>query len=318
MSEPKLWASEEPGAHLDWIEFVVPPEPSAEDEAPEYSRHVRANVSFLLSNWTCIYGAGCPSVLIKGVNTDTGCCQIGVHVNDAELKRVRGYVDQLTPEDADNWAAIRERWYRRDAGGDDDAKRKTMTRQGACIMHNRAGGPAGKSGCALHHLATRLGVHPAETKPDICWQIPIDYDEEYDDNAEVMRVLVSGSSGSNWGEPHWNKSSGHPGYWCTETPDAYVGRDPVYKSSEYELRKLMGDRVYEALCGELERVTPRWSMPGEVANGGHKMIPLMVLDRIQMWGKEKDKTKDYEEALDYLLDNNSSGQYNEALNSLNE
>ena len=59
---------------------------------------------------------------------------------------------------------------------DEDGERKTRTvdvdGQSACIFHNRTDFAAG-AGCALHALALREGQHPLETKPDVCWQLPI-------------------------------------------------------------------------------------------------------------------------------------------------
>ena len=40
------------------------------------------------------------------------------------------------------------------------------------MFHNRADFHAG-AGCALHALAFVHGQHPLETKPDVCWQLPI-------------------------------------------------------------------------------------------------------------------------------------------------
>ena len=44
--------------------------------------------------------------------------------------------------------------------------------QEACIFHNRADFHLG-AGCALHALALAEGRNPLETKPDVCWQLPI-------------------------------------------------------------------------------------------------------------------------------------------------
>ena len=59
---------------------------------------------------------------------------------------------------------------------DDDGERKTRTLtvdgQQACVFHNRADFHTG-AGCALHGLALQQGRNPLETKPDVCWQLPI-------------------------------------------------------------------------------------------------------------------------------------------------
>lgn len=285
----EIWPSDQLGADpTDWIEFNVPP------KANEEARIVRANVSFLLSNWTCIFGQGCPSVLITGMDPDIGCCQIGVHISDDEYKRVKGFVEQLGPDDADNYEEIRKRWHRHDKD-EDGYTRKTVVHHGACILANRPEGRAGKlgkTGCSLHHLAAKLGVHYAETKPDICWQIPLSYEESWDEDREIMLVTLSGTPGHSWGSTYSDEDK-YPGYWCVETADAYVHSKPVYASNEYELRKLMGDAPYAVLVAQLEKIQAsggrRTPMPGETANGGRKLIPLMVSNRLHVWEQGRNK-----------------------------
>ena len=59
---------------------------------------------------------------------------------------------------------------------DEEGERKTMVveydGQSACIFHNRNDFHLG-AGCALHALAYVLEKNPLETKPDVCWQLPI-------------------------------------------------------------------------------------------------------------------------------------------------
>jgi hypothetical protein len=73
---------------------------------------------------------------------------------------------------------------------------------------------------------------------------------------------------------------GHMGYWCVDTPDAYRGTRPVYRSMERELRRGMGDAGYERMVELLEEIGERrYPMPGELKNGRRPMIPLLVEQR---------------------------------------
>ena len=73
----------------EWIEFVDPAD----------AEHViRADLTWLLSRWTCVFGRACHGIL-KG-RPDEGCCSHGAFFTDADdEKRVRQAVKRLTPRD---------------------------------------------------------------------------------------------------------------------------------------------------------------------------------------------------------------------------
>ena len=93
---------------------------------------------------------------------------------------------------------------------DDEGERKTMVveydGQSACIFHNRPdfappnGG--GGAGCALHALAFVLEKNPLETKPDVCWQLPIRRTfrtVKRPDGSEYTEVSISEYDRRGWG-----------------------------------------------------------------------------------------------------------------------
>jgi hypothetical protein len=256
---------------VDWLTFPDPGDPH---------HQFRVNVSFLLSNYECIFGRGCPGVLSSEVTADVGCCPRGVtFMGEEDFAHVSEMVEQLRAEDCDNIEHVRDRgWYQSSSKG---KPYKTRKLGGACIFDNRIGGPAGKPGCAFHHLAARRGIHPAETKPFICWTIPLNFSAELpEEPGGPTTTIVSAFTADAWGgtndadEPD---GRGHVGYWCVETPDAYRGASPVYRSLEHELRKGMGDAAYELMAKLLEEVErPRFPMPGRIRNGGLPMIPQLV------------------------------------------
>ena len=128
----------------------------------------RCDLTWLTSNWTCIFGRGCQGIYAG--RPDDGCCTLGAHFSDDDdEKRVAGWVEKLNPERLGvPQGGPRKRWTETD----EDGARKTRVHKGACIFLNRPGFPGG-AGCALHALALRKGVHFVETKPDVCWQLPI-------------------------------------------------------------------------------------------------------------------------------------------------
>lgn len=302
------WPNDRPGASTDWIEYTLSGRSGTDGED---LLRFRVNVSFLLSKWTCIFGQGCPSVLLTGATKDTGCCQIGVHMKKGqEYKRVKHYVNQLTGDDCDNIDSIHTRGFAYRETDEDQVEQgyKWHTRvvDGACIMSNRAGGATGKVGCALHALANRLDIHPSETKPDICWQIPVAISEEYDENLNQTTVTIDGTSGHVWGHST-TSSSDSPGWWCVESPEAYVADDMVFRTNQYEISKQIGDDAYaeleKRLLAIIEAGGRRYPMPGEVVHNGQPLIPIMVKARIDEWGEtgEVDKLRRSQQDLPSIL-----------------
>jgi hypothetical protein len=142
-----------------WVEFADP-----EDSSQVF----RCDLTWLTSRWTCIFGQGCCGIYAD--RPEDGCCTLGAHFSDKDdEKRVKRWVKELTPE---SWQFHDEGRGKRWIETDDEGDRKTAVHEGACIFLNRPGF-AGGEGCALHGLALRTGRHFVETKPDVCWQLPL-------------------------------------------------------------------------------------------------------------------------------------------------
>jgi hypothetical protein len=131
-----------------------------------------------------------------------------------------------------------------------DKDRKTRMVDNSCIFLNRVGheapGYTGSFGCVLHHLAQKEGVHFVETKPDVCWQLPIRRSFE---NREVGDQTVSITVIGEYERKAWGDGGEDFDWYCTGNTDAHVGAEPVYKSNKVELQTLMGLAGY----AELER-----------------------------------------------------------------
>jgi hypothetical protein len=203
------------------------------------------DLTFILSRYRCIWGAGCPDIRLEG--TARGCCAEGVEIykgdGDAagreDLQMIRRRVAQLTDEDWQN----RDVGLRR-GGRDPWAKARfkrgsahTRLHRGACIFHNREDHPAG-AGCALHLAALRRGEDPIDWKPAVCWQIPLFF--ESDDSKRTTTVRATRTA--DWGE------EGILDWWCTEQEETYGGDQPVYVTMAAELRRVCGHDVYDELA----------------------------------------------------------------------
>ena len=131
----------------------------------------------------------------------------------------------------------------------EDGERKTRVVDGACIFHNSVDF-AGGYGCALHHQAGRAGVHFVETKPDVCWQLPLRRtfrDVTRQDETTYTEVSIGEYDRRGWGP------GGHDLDWyCTGNTEAHVGSEPVYVSSATELIALMGQAGYDQLAAACE------------------------------------------------------------------
>jgi hypothetical protein len=219
----------------DWLEFVDPADPES---------LVRADLTWLLSSWTCIYGRGCEGI-VEG-RAEDGCCTHGAfYSDDADEQRVEGFANRLT---ADRWqyAEMAEVSGISEVDElDGDAARRTRTVDGACIFLNRAGFSGG-AGCALHALAERCGLHPLRTKPDVCWQLPVRRTQEHVSRPDDAQILVT--SIGEFDRRGWGPGGADLHWWCTSAPTAHVGSEPLYLAYAAELTELLGEPAYAELA----------------------------------------------------------------------
>ncbi|QHB99807.1 hypothetical protein EK0264_05610 [Epidermidibacterium keratini] len=220
----------------EWIEFFDP-------DNPEHL--IRADLTWLTSRWTCIFAAGCHGIIAG--RADQGCCNHGAYFSDDDdRKRVKRYVALLTP---DNWAnhpgrAVRKSdWIETDEL-EGEQRPKTKTVDGVCVFHNPLGSEAGY-GCALHNLAGTLGKHPLETKPDVCWQLPVRRTQEWitrPDDSQILLSTIEEYDRRGWGEGGLDLD-----WYCTSSPEAHVGAEPLYLTYGPELTELLGEAAYRQL-----------------------------------------------------------------------
>ncbi|MCH8613890.1 hypothetical protein [Arsenicicoccus dermatophilus] len=260
-----------------WIEF---PDPA------DAEQRFRCDLTWLTSRWTCIFGDGCPGIYEE--RPDDGCCTLGAHFTDEEdVARVRRVASQLTDdrwelrpvgvttggagqtgdgEAADGVEESLPAWLDRE-----DGDLKTRVVDGACIFLNRLGFPGGQ-GCSLHQWAIAQGEAPHTVKPDVCWQLPIRRSYrtvEMPDDTSYLEVSIGEFDRRGWGP------GGHDLDWyCSGNPEAHVGREPVYRSAEGELRELMGDLAYDELVIRCEAHLA--TVRAARSTGARTLLPLLV------------------------------------------
>ena len=218
----------------EWVEFTDPADPE---------HLIRADLTWLCSSWTCIFGRGCRGI-VPG-RPDDGCCSHGAFFSDtADAKRVRAAAAELTP-DIWQYYGVHKKLYVRDSVGDDHDRRRTRTVGGACVFLNRPGFSGG-AGCALHLLALRTGRHPVETKPDVCWQLPIRREQQWVDRPDQTRILLS--TITEFDRRSWGEGGHDLHWWCTSSRDAHTGGEPLYVSYATELTTLLGAKGYDELA----------------------------------------------------------------------
>ena len=231
---------------------------------PKRKKHVwHFDVTYLTSAHMCIYGAGCQGVLTeRAPDQAEGCCSYGAHSSDA---KDRNHVEKVAAKlTEDDWQFLKKGrkkgvWAKVGKG-----EHRTRLVDDACIFLNRPGFAAGP-GCALHVYAMRTGVHHSDVKPEVCWQVPLRNIETHDEDAEdgVVHHRLTEFARHGWGD-----GGAEFAWWCTEAPEAFVGREPVYRSSEIEIRKMVGDELYESVAAYLDtrlaERTPPVPHPAEV------------------------------------------------------
>jgi hypothetical protein len=242
----------------DWFEFPNP---------LDTSEIFKCDLTWLTSNWNCTFGSGC-----KGIDKalpDHGCCSDGAYYFDAsDEKRVTQAARRLTKEDWQNFAIARKgrKFNISEIGLDKDRKTKKINK--TCIFFNERSFGDKNFGCALHHLAIREGVHFKETKPDICWQLPLRRSWESRDVGDTnIDVVVIGE----YTRKSWGAGGEDLDWYCTSNSEAHTSSVPVYISQKTELIALMNEPAYQILKEKCDLVIESRE------NRKLRSLPLFVL-----------------------------------------
>jgi hypothetical protein len=216
----------------------------------------RCDLTWLTSRWACIFGEGCQGIYAD--RPDDGCCTLGAHFADEDdERRVGKAVKQLKSSQwqykkdgrAGGWVELEEPDH---VAEGELPGRKTRTVDGACIFLNRPGFPGG-AGCALHVLALSQNRSFVETKPDVCWQLPLR--RQFRTITRTDESTYTEVSIGEYGRDGWGPGGHDLDWYCSSNTDAHHGRIPVYLENRAELVALMGPAGYELLvrfCRDFE------------------------------------------------------------------
>ena len=231
-----------PADSHEWVSF----------DDPDEERTWLFDVTFMASAWMCIFGQGCQGVLTGPTpELAQGCCSYGAHfTGKKDARNVERAAAELTP---DLW-----QFHKQGQKGvvkklADGALGPRLV-DGACIFLTRPGFPAGP-GCALHKAAEAQGRSHVELKPEVCWQLPLRREDETAADGRVTSVV------RQWDRRHWGEGGDEFHWWCTESPDAFVGRVPTYRYLRDELSEMIGGRIYDLLVTQLEARPKKTLLP---------------------------------------------------------
>ncbi len=267
---------------VDWLEF----------NDPASDMRFSVNLTFLMSNWECIYGRGCPGhfgVTDRYVIPDIGCCSDGFYTQGPDdLQAVEDAVKRLTPADWDQrnreYVEKMGSWGVSRMGGD---QMKSRVFEGGCVFANRSGGSTGKPGCAFLAYASRHGEEVSDAKvhgheshttfmPQICHEAPVRFDLDDDDEPTHMTITA-------WDADRWfvedppESNDDWMMWWCVDKPEAYIAETPVYVRMKDTLINRMGQAAYDEMARLIEVKQPKVDpMPGAVLNEGRPLLPLMI------------------------------------------
>ncbi len=205
------------------------------------------DLTFLASNWQCIFGNGCKGIHeVDTTELGHGCCSHGAHFADtADRKRVGDAIAELTPR---HWQL---RGVAEDLGGaivrNDEGEWTTRTHDGACILLNRADHPSGV-GCALHLAALERGESIVEHKPEVCWQLPLRLSYHTDELGHTTYTL------REWKRRDWGEGGVEFHWWCTEGPEAFSSGSRVIDTMSEEITAMVGAEVYQRLRDEIDQL----------------------------------------------------------------
>ena len=156
-------------------------------------------MTFLTSSWRCIFGQGCQGVLTEPAPELVAGLLL---VRRARVREEgQGARSRSSPKQLgdDEWqfktvGMKKGVWKNGRQGRVAHAARTTD----ACVFLNRPGFEAGP-GCALHLHAMNTGKHFSETKPTVCWQLPLRAFDRDEEDESITSVLTEfGRDG--WGE----------------------------------------------------------------------------------------------------------------------
>lgn len=225
----------EPEDLHEWVSF----------EDPDEQRTWTFDVTFLTSNWSCIFGNGCKGVLTEDYSEAVqGCCSYGAHfTGPTDIAHTEAMAERLT---ADQWQFRAEGRAQGITQVNDAGETTTLLVDDACVFLNRPGFDGAGLGCAFHHAAAASGQRHLDLMPEVCWQLPLRRIDETDENGWVTSTV------REWKRRDWGEGGDDFHWWCTDADDAFVGSRPVYRELADELSVMTSEAAYALVASHLD------------------------------------------------------------------
>ena len=178
-------------------------------------------MTFLSSSWQCIYGSGCQGVLTAPApERMEGCCSYGAHFTDeADAQRVAAAAETLTPEQWQFRAKGRRKAgvLKRGHEGDDH----DPARGGRLHLLEPPGPSRRRRLCpAPRRARARRPAARAQTRRLLAAAAPA--------RGHRRRGRSRDERTRGMERRHWGEGGAQFAWWCTEAPEAFGARDPVY------------------------------------------------------------------------------------------
>lgn len=217
----------------EWVSF----------EDDEEDRTWRFDLTYLESNWMCIFNDGCQGVLTEATpELGQGCCSYGAHLlDDEDEARTLKRADQLSAEE---WQ-LKDRAPNELIVTNESGDRVTAQIDDACVFLNRPDFALG-SGCAFHVAAANRDESFVTWKPEVCWQLPLRRDEEEGPDDHITTSI------GQWERRHWGDGGFEFHWWCSEDPSAYRSQQRVVDSMKDELIEMVGKKNYKRILAYID------------------------------------------------------------------
>ena len=217
-----------------WVEFTDP---------EDADQRFRCDLTWLTSNWMCIYGNGCQGIYAD--RPDDGCCTLGAHfTEDDDYEAGLASPSRNSPGRTSGSTATsptEEGVLRKDSWTEpEDGATKDQGRRRCLHFLNRAGLPQ-RDGLRAAPARASCPGSTADVAPQarglLAAADPARYRtvELARQQTSYLEVTITEYDRRGWGP------GGHDLDWyCSGNPEAHVGREPVYRSNQVELVELMG------------------------------------------------------------------------------
>ena len=206
------------------------------------------DATFLRSNWSCIYGAGCKGVLDDdATELAQGCCSTAP--TSSTTTTCRPCSTSLTRLEPRHWQNYKK-GHNKGVLETEDGATKTRVVEGCVHLPQPARLPRRRR-CALHIAALEAGERHIDWKPDVCWQLPLRLEHHTDDNGYVT------STPARVEAARLGRGRRRLPLVVHRERRRVRRRPPAYQYLRDEIIEMVGQAAYDQMVVLLER--PKWT-----------------------------------------------------------